>query len=136
MIIDTVKVTYDTLHPDQKLTDFLAFCREVKMRYEGNAREAEDKEAQLQDLEHYAELYKDLDIQRGFALYAKIRDTRRARRSLKSENELLYPVYAWILANEDALNGMAGVLGSVRKAEEAINSRKYMTRTNVLDGKA
>lgn len=135
MILETKKIPYDTLKPDKNLTDFLAFLRAVKMRYEGNSREQEEKEAQLQDLEHYAELHGDLDIRRGFALYKRIRDTRRERRRAKSENELLYPVYAWIGENEKALNSMAGALGNVRKAAEVIESRKYMTRTDVLEGK-
>lgn len=134
IVIDTKKIDYDTLKPDKRITDFLAFCREVKMRYEGNIRETEEKEAELQDLEHYAELHDGLDIRRGFALYKKLRETRLERRRAKSENELIYPVYAWICDNDKALNTMAAALGNVRKAAEVIDNRKYMTRTDIING--
>ena len=134
MILETSKIPYDTLNPDKNLTDFLSFLRAVKTRYEGNARETEEKEAQLQDLEHFIELHSDLDCKGGYREYKRIRDVRRKRRSLKSENELLYPLYEWINGNENALNTLTETLGKVRKTAEVIGSRKYMARTDVLEG--
>lgn len=134
MILETKKISYDTLNPDKNLTDFLSFLRSVKMRYEGNAREQEEKEAQLQDVEHYAELHDDLDIRRGFIIYKQFRDTRRERRKMKCENELLLPLYEWMEHNEQALNSLKTTLGEVRKKAELIDKRKYMARTDVLEG--
>lgn len=133
IVIDTKKMAYDSLSPDANITGFLAFCRDVKSRYEGNLREIAEREAELQDLDHYAELHGDLDIRRGFALYKKIRDVRRERRKCKSENELLAPMYNWIFANDSELNCLSVVLGQVRKTAEVIDNRKYMTRTGVLE---
>lgn len=130
--LDTKRIPYDTLKPDENLTDFLSFCRDVKMRYEGNVRETEEKEDELQDLEHWAELHDDLDCKGGYAIYKKIREARRDRRKCKSENELLYPLYDWVNRNEKALNALAQVLGRVRETAEVIDSRKYTARTNVL----
>lgn len=133
MILETKKIPYDTLCPDKNLTDFLSFLRNVKMRYEGNVREKEEKEAQLQDLEHYIELHPDMDCKGGYREYKRMRDARRQRRSLKCENELLFPLYEWISLNEQALDDLAVTLGRVRKTAETIESRKYMTRTSVLE---
>ncbi len=130
--LDTKRIPYDTLKPDENLTDFLSFCRDVKMRYEGNARETEEKEDELQDLEHWAELHDDLDCKGGYAIYKKIREARRDRRKCKSENELLYPLYDWVNKNEKALNALAQVLGRVRETADVIDNRKYTARTNVL----
>ena len=132
-ILNAVHIPYDTLNPDKNLTDFLTFLRMVKMRYEGNAREQQDKEAQLQDLEHYVELHNDLDCKGGYREYRRIRDTRRERRSLKQENELLHPLYEWINTNEQTLNSLSAVLGSVRKTAELIDNRRYTPRTDVLE---
>ena len=130
--LDTKRIPYDTLKPDENLTDFLSFCRDVKMRYEGNTRETEEKEDELQDLEHWAELHDDLDCKGGYAIYKKIREARRDRRKCKSENELLYPLYDWVNRNEKALNALAQVLGRVRETADVIDNRKYTARTNVL----
>lgn len=133
VIIDTKRIPYDTLMPDKNITEFISFCREVKSRYEGNARETSNKEEELQDLMHYVELHGDLDCKGGYALYKKIRETRRERRKCKSENELLLPVYNWIAANDTALNRLAEALGNVRKAAELIDNKKYIARTDVLE---
>lgn len=135
IVINTKKIPYDTLSPSQNMAEFLSFCRDVKGRYEGNIRETDEKEAQLQDLEHYAELHRDLDGNGGYALYKQIRDTRRQRRAYKSENELLQPIYEWIAENEQALNKLTAALWRVRKTAEIIDNRKYMTRTDVLGEK-
>ena len=132
-IMNAVHIPYDTLNPDKNLTDFLSFLRAVKMRYEGNAREQQDKEAQLQDLEHYVELHSDLDCKGGYKAHKDIREVRRARRGLKQENELLNPLYEWINLNEQALNSLTQTLGKVRKTAEVIEGRRYTTRTDVLE---
>ena len=128
----TRKIDYDTLLPDEKITSALSFFREVKARYDGNIRAVLEKESELQDLEHCAELHQDMDCKGGYALYKKIREARRERRAYKNENELLFPVYEWIGHNENALNKLAEALGRVRKTAEVIDNRQYTPRTDVL----
>lgn len=132
--LDTKRFPYDTVGPEKRIAEFLAFCRDVKATYEGNAIGVERKEAELQDLDHFAELHDDLDCKGGYAVYKKIRDIRRVRRAYKSENELLGPMYEWIQQNNASLNKLSAALGSVRKVAETIDRRKYMARTDVLEG--
>ena len=132
IILGTNRIPYDTLMPDKVVTDFLEFCRNVKSRYEGNAEEIGAREAELGDLEHYMELHSDLDCKGGYALYKKMRETRRERRKCKNEMELLRPMYDWLEQNGDALNRLTIALGDTRRKAEVIDSRKYMSRTDVL----
>lgn len=128
-----MKLPYDTLFPEKTVTDFLSFLRTVKSRYDGNVRALEEAEAQLQDLEHYAELNEDLDCADGYGVYRKIRDIRRQRRAYKNENELLTPLYQWITEDAAEVKKLERALGETRRKAELIDKRQYMARTDVLE---
>ena len=96
-------------------------------------REQEDRDAEILDIEHYAELHPDLDGAEGYKVYGKLRDVRRERRKLKNENELLKPFYDWLGENTQAVKKLEQALGKTRNTAEVIDNRKYMTRTGVLN---
>lgn len=125
------QLPFDSLSPEEKLREFLAFCRDVIARYEDNARRQTETERATQDLLHYVELSEDMNACRGYCMYSKIAETRRERRACKSENELLQPLYDF-LKDKSLINQLAQIQGQCRTAKESINLRTYTLRTDVI----
>ena len=125
-------VAYDSLRPEESLRSFLDFTRAVLMRYKENGRLLAEYEKQTQDLLHYIELHENLSAARGFAMYTKLRNIRRARRVCKDENELLKPLVDFLISGKSQTDQLAKILGSCRAAREAIDARQYRLRTDVL----
>ena len=133
MMILSRKTEYDTLHPETAISDFLAFCKAVQERQNGNEAELQELDDMSQDILHYAELTDNLDRVGGNMVYRRLREVRRKRREIKNESELLDPVCQWLKSNQQSLKSLERALGDVRHKQEVINNRQYMTRTNVME---
>ena len=134
MHIDNVEdQSYDTLNPAEALAKFNAFLRDVVSRYEGNERERTELEKKQNDILHYIELNESLSASDGFKIYKKLREVRNNRRKLKKENEVLQPLYEYVKANKKLENDMNMILGKVRASKNRVDSRSYVTRTDILE---
>lgn len=123
---------YDTLYPVDALASFLAFCRDVVERVDGNARVIDESNDETQDIMHYIELSEDLGVVAGYKAHVKLRSIRRARRDAKNENELLSPLYDFLTGTE-FMQSLQRVLGATRARQEVIQKRVYGVRTDVLE---
>ena len=123
-----METEFDTLHPDQRLTDFLSFCNEVLSRYDGNIAECEALDNSLNDLMHYVELTDDCRPK----ICVAMREARRQRRLCKNENDLLKPLYDY-LSDKTLINKLSQVLGKVRTANEMVTKRTYIARTDAIE---
>ena len=65
----------------------------VIKNYEMNVDIIKQCEAELNDLNHEAELSEPKDMYKGYLVYKAIRETRIRRRTAKEENELLKDIY-------------------------------------------
>lgn len=123
---------YDSTHPEQVLRDFIGNIRDMMARFEGNQQRLAEIETELVDLEHYIEIVEYQNAPGGYKLYRKLAELRRERRACKNENDLLRPIYEHFHAT-GVLSKLGLVQGEVAKTREAIDSRVYAVRTDVLD---
>ena len=111
---------------------FVALFQQVKgdVNY-GEGRLAEIS-GELQDVFHGIEFTENPDD--GFMIdsYAKIRDLRKERRTLKDEQIILKPFLQWVQKNEDIVNSLTRVQGEIRKVSETLENRQYVKR-NIKD---
>ena len=126
---------FDEMNPEQALSSFLKFVREVKTKQSMLQTTLSELNSASSDILHYAELHDDLGGWQGYDLYKKLRDTRRERRMCKDEIELLTPVLQWVEESDGAIKKLERVLGEVRKNKGLIENRGYVMRTNILDNK-
>ena len=124
--------TYDTLHPVDEINEFNAFLRKVVARYDDNVVMQAEYDRMQNDLLHYAELHDDMSASAGTKLYKNIRDVRRARRNLKSENELLYPIYMYLKENTRFTNDLNQLLGRCRTVKSTVENRSYIARSDII----
>lgn len=122
---------FDSLHPEEKLREFLSFARDVISRYEENVRLQTELETETQDLLHYVELSDNMDACKGNKMYKKVREVRRKRRACKNEIDLLKPLYEY-LSDKTLINQLSKIQGQCRTSKETISSRQYTLRTDVI----
>lgn len=123
---------YDSTNPEQVLRDFIGNIRKMISRFEGNQQRLAEIETELVDLEHYIEIVEYQNAPGGYKLYRKLAELRRERRACKNENDLLRPIYEHFHAT-GVLSKLGLVQGEIAKSREAIDSRVYAVRTDVLD---
>lgn len=123
---------FDEMNPEQALSSFLKFVREVKAKQSMLQTTLSELNSASSDILHYAELHDDLGGWQGYDLYKKLRDTRRQRRMCKDEIELLTPVLQWVEESDGAVKKLERVLGEVRKNKTDISQRSYIMRTDVM----
>lgn len=123
---------FDSLRPVEAVEGFLDFCASVRSRYEGNAQQEENANLETQDLLHFMELSDNLGVSEGFKAYRKMREVRRVRRDAKNENELLLPVYNF-LVRTDFVSQLQRVLGDLRVRQELVRKRQYGMRTDIWE---
>lgn len=124
---------YDTTDPEGKLREFVSDIRKMLTKYESNKTRIFEIEAEINDLEHYMEIGKNYkNVHEGYRLYRKLAELRRERRSCKSENDLLEPVYNYFHATE-ILNKLSWVQGETARVRETIDQRVYGVRTDALN---
>ena len=110
---------------------FLEFLRQAKREYQISITEEREKDAASQDLDHRLELgdnsYHDM------AKIAKVRlQVRRERRQAKDRQQELKPITDWMYQNPRVIKSLEELLGTVRRAEKALEGRMYTPKTNIL----
>lgn len=110
---------------------FLEFLRQAKREYQIAITEEREKDAASQGLDHRLELgdnsYHDM------AKIAKVRlQVRRERRQAKDRQQELKPITDWMYQNPRVIKSLEELLGTVRRAEKALEGRMYTPKTNIL----
>ena len=110
---------------------FLEFLRQAKREYQISITEEREKDAASQGLDHRLELgdnsYHDM------AIFAKVRlQVRRERRQAKDRQQELKPITDWMYQNPRVIKSLEELLGTVRRAEKALEGRMYTPKTNIL----
>lgn len=126
----------ESSHPEETLRQFAKFLREVPARYAYLQALEQECNDQTQDLLHFIELTGNKNASQGYAIYKKLSEIRRERRSCKEELELLAPVMDYIhdLGDLNRFLGLTGTAqGKCRQAREALLGRTYRPRTHILD---
>ena len=126
------KSDYDTLQPVDQIRSFLEFVRSAVTRYEENERRWQEYDQETQDLLHVIELSDNLNASKGYDMYRRLAAVRRERRQCKNEMDLLKPVYDFF-SDKQTINQLAQVQGKCRVCKEAVDSRSYTLRTNVME---
>jgi hypothetical protein len=113
--------------------NFLNFLREAEQQYSiAQADEAEAND-RTQDILHAIE-FGEYNYRRTATLTKRLRDIRVARRDAKNRMELCQTVNEWTNANRKSIEQLQVVLGKLRKTEKTIQYRKYMDRTDAMEG--
>lgn len=123
---------YDTLHPEETISNFCAAIRSMLSRYQQNKEQYTLLEQEMQDILHYIEMGSDKNANAGYKLYKRLAEIRRERRICKNELDLLEPIHDSFGGGEK-LNALAQVLGVVRSTKQNIDNRAYTVRTDILD---
>lgn len=132
IVVNCSEKEFDALEAEKTLKEFCAFIRSVISRFDENKRLQEEAEAKEQDLKHYIEMTNGLSDDEIKILYMKIVDALQLRRSCKSENELLKPLYEFV-ADKKLLNHLCQIQGLVGSVKKTIKNRSYACRTDILD---
>ena len=121
---------FDSLNPDQHISDFVDFTTAVKRRFQYNNERVSELDVETQDILHFIEMS---GTTRGRAnVYKRLEKIRQERRQCKNENDMLKPVYEWIEKNTGSINSLNGAKGSCRKVKDVVTKRMYSLRTDVL----
>ena len=123
---------YDTLKPEETISQFCSNIREILSQYAYDKEHLVETENKMQDLLHYIELTGDKNANAGFKLYKQLTLIRRERRRCKNEIDLLQPVYD-VFHDTGLLSKLTELQGKCRGAKQQIDARGYSIRTDVLD---
>ena len=121
---------FDSLNPDQRISDFVDFTTAVKRRFQYNNERVSELDVETQDILHFIEMS---GTTRGRAdVYKRLEKIRQERRQCKNENDMLKPIFDWIEKNTGSINSLNGAKGSCRKVKDVVTNRMYSMRTDVL----
>lgn len=111
-------------------TSIITIYQNVIQNYERNIEIIKQKEEELNDLYHEAELSSPKDMYKGYLLYKAIRDARICRRTAKEENELLSDMYDYLKspAGQSFKSKIQSIQGSSVKLRAVQESRTYQPR--------
>lgn len=123
----------DTLKSDAQIKKFRDFITDVIERYEGNIVQQELAEREEMDLRHAIELADHLTDSEKRLLFRKMRSVLKVRRSCKSENEILQPLYDFV-SDRQLYNQLGRIQGGIKSKKEILMGRQYGCRTSILDG--
>lgn len=126
--------TYDPLHLEETVKAFLHAWKSAPQMYEEAKAIVGLCDKQTQDLLHYMELSENQNAPKGYALYRKLAEVRRLRRTCKNEVEQLEPLIALIDSVRTPFEDqLAQLQGRCRGTREAIEKRMYGVQTDILD---
>lgn len=114
------------------LDTFLTFLREAEQQLRMATATEMEAYAQTNDILHSVEL-EDHDEEGYLTLGVMLKAVRQNRREAKDLSAVLTPVVEWVDANRATVKALEKLLGEVRKAQRAAESRIYTPRTNILD---
>ena len=125
----------DVQDASKALDAFLTFLREAEQQLHMATAAEMEAYAQTNDILHSVEL-EDQGKEDCLALVYKLKAVRRNRREAKDLSAVLTPVAEWVDANRATVKALEKLLGEVRKAQRAAESRIYTPRTNILEKEA
>lgn len=102
----------------------------VIKNYEMNVDIIKQCEAELNDLNHEAELSEPKDMYKGYLVYKAIRETRIRRRTAKEENELLKDIYDYFNSQQGQAfkSKIQSIQGNSAKLRATQEARTYTPR--------
>lgn len=115
------------------IQDFLTFLSRCGEEYMAAAEQERSTDKEKQDILHRLELHED-SYHDTARLAKAMRTVRKNRRAAKDTKAMAEPIVKWVAKNGHVVKGLERLLEEVRKAEERIENRSYMERTDVLDG--
>lgn len=133
LIVSADQEDFDTTAPVENIKAFLAFFRDVIARYEGNEKYLVMLNNATQDILHTIELSPNMNAHDGYLYYKTLRDIRRERRLLKSENELLEVLLPFYSENKSFFDTLSRLQGVCRTTKEHIAQRSYRVKTSELE---
>jgi len=102
--------------------------KEIKQRYEANAKQCEYKDYETQDLLHELELG-TLNAAQRIKLFNELHKVRQERRKVKDENELLSSVYHLLSVKYPKLiNDLEYCCREIKRARKEMETRQYFPR--------
>lgn len=108
-----------------------AFCdllEDVVDRFENNCAVIHHADLEICDLLHEAELLPSFSAKDGYKFYNKVRTARLKRRTAKTENVILTPVYNFAKTNGFAVNDIRKLKDQCAKANSDILNAHYVYR--------
>lgn len=123
---------YDTLNPEETFKVFIVKIQEMLLKYEADYSRLNALENEIQDILHFVEMSTDKNANTGYKLYKQLCELRRERRALKSEMELLQPVYN-MFKNTGMLAKLMQAQGECHDIKQIIENRVYSVRTDALE---
>ena len=109
------------------ISAFIKMNESVKKEYESALEIVNEKDKELSDLVHQAEL-NTLSQNEKAKAYTEISHNRRDRRYWKNKVDQFEPLYTFLGTSKEyklSLEQLKQILGKVRKAEDYLENRKY-----------
>lgn len=109
------------------ISTFIKMNENVKKEYESALEIVNEKDKELSDLVHQAEL-NTLSQNEKAKAYTEISHNRRDRRYWKNKVDQFEPLYTFLSTSKEyklSLEQLKQILGKVRKAEDYLENRKY-----------
>lgn len=106
----------------------LRFFTNTSQKFNENYEAIGRLEKEQSDILHEIELAEVQDNDRGYNLYVTLREIRRARRQLRSENELLQPLVELFKASEAFRQKLYKVCARIKDLERIQGERTYKAR--------
>jgi hypothetical protein len=103
------------------------FARAVQ-RYQENYENIGKCNNEQQDILHEIELANNPDEEKAYNLYLALRDSRKLRRQLMNENELLQPLVDLLHENEKFKQKLCRVHARISQIERLQDDRRYKAR--------
>lgn len=114
------------------ISAFLELVRNTEQSVNMSIADEQELNNQTQDILHALEL--DKHTYHEMARLSKtLAQVRRKRRGAKDTIEIGQILLNWAENNKQAVRQLEEVLGATRKIERRINSRMYVSRTNVVE---
>ena len=108
-----------------------SFCNlleDVAFRYNQNSNIIHQADLEICDLLHEAELLPSMNARDGYKLYSKLRAARIRRRTAKTENAILTPVYDFVAGNGYAVEDIKRLKEQCAKAHSDALNAHYVYR--------
>lgn len=110
------------------IEEFYNLARTTVKRFERNCEEISLADREIQDLLHEIELLPSANVVEGYNFYKRLRDLRKKRRVAKSENQMLKPVYDYLVQHPDFIKEMQSIRDLCATADNRITNFEYEYR--------
>jgi hypothetical protein len=114
-------------NPVNQVKNFTDNMSSIISTYEQNLRIIEEKERELSDIGHEIELSAKKNVVEGYKIYSEERNVRKTRRQAKDENEILQPIYEYLIKQnvKDVLTNLEKTIIKANQVEQGHQTRIY-----------